>query len=60
MNDMQMSTQATMDTEGWPQSWEWEEFLFAGRLHRCGYAMGRVMVLVVALGGDETTGRLTH
>ncbi len=60
MDKMQMSTQASMDAESWPQSWEWEEFLFAGKLHRCGYATGRVLVLVVAVGGDMTKAAVTH
>lgn len=50
-----METQGTMDVQDWPQVLEWEEFLFAGKLHRCGYASDRTLVLVVALGGGQTS-----
>lgn len=50
MNEMQMATSGSMDAQAWPQSWDWEEFMFAGKLLRCGYATGRTLVLSVALG----------
>jgi hypothetical protein len=60
MNDQQISAQAATEPQEWPQAWEWEEFLFGGKLHRCGYATGRVMVLVVALGSPLTEHPLAH
>jgi hypothetical protein len=60
MNDMQMTTQGGMDTQAWPQSWDWEEFMFGGKLLRCGYATNRTMVLTVAIGADESRGALSH
>ena len=56
LSEMQTSTQGGMGTDAWPQSWDWEEFLFAGKLHRCGYAAGGTMVLMVAVAGDESKG----
>lgn len=56
MNGMQMGTQGSMGTDAGRQAWDWEEFLFAGKLHRCGYATDGTMVLMVAPGGDESKG----
>lgn len=67
MNEIKIGVRAAMgipegpEGHDWPQAWDWEEFLFGGKLHRCGYAADRVMVLVVAtIDGKLTSTSLSH